>query len=388
MKIVISYQQIQTKVSNKESQYLKSLITGEDFFPCSIPCNKKESGDFIKDINSYSSLMKKSKNTIGSGYLIITNKDENPNTKAFTKITKIVIESEDDFLFLLDKESEGIVFKSTILKFREAFDLDIVNEYLLNNKKSLFNSNASYVDNFIIIAKFLVNNPSSMLYPRELPTTVDTKFLEKNISSFITFIKYFRPVDSEVDKWQQIGLVNPSSTVSLRYNSAFSIESSNMCFKAPIISVEPDSLSSFTGSFKRIFILENKTTFYTFPLQEDECAIYCGGFAILMLKNLDFLNESNIYYFGDLDEHGFAILSKFRELYNNVKSFCMDLKTIKDYEKYLIEGEIYTGELKLLNENEIEALSYLKNNLINNKSSRIEQEKLSTTYLMSRLKEL
>ena len=69
MKIVISYQQIQTKVSNKESQYLKSIITGEEFFPCSIPCNKKESGNFLEDTNSYSTLMKKSKNNIIGDWL-------------------------------------------------------------------------------------------------------------------------------------------------------------------------------------------------------------------------------------------------------------------------------------------------------------------------------
>ncbi len=388
MKTVISYQQIQNKVTNKESQYLKSILAGKEFFPCNIPCDKNESGDFIKDADSYRSLMKKSKNSTGSGYLIITNKDDNPNTKASTKITKILIENEDDYLSILNKKNEGVNFKETLFKFRNFFDLTNVNLFLFYNRKSLFNSNSIYIDNFIEIATFLIANPSSMMYPRELPTTVNTKFLEKNISSFITFIKYFREVDEECDKWQQLGLVNPASTVSLRYTSSFSIHSNDSCFKAPIISVEPSSLKTMTGNFDKIFILENKTTFYTFPLKANECAIYCGGFAILMLKNTSFLKESNIYYFGDLDEHGFAILSKFRELYSNVNSFCMDLKTIEDYKENLIKGEHYLGDIKELSTKESEALYYLTENLIAGTSSRIEQEKISSNYLLKRLEEL
>jgi hypothetical protein len=252
----------------------------------------------------------------------------------------------------------------------------------------LFNSDSCYIDNFIEISRFLIANPSSMMYPREIPTKVDTKFLEKNLSAFITFIKYFREIDVEGDKWQQLGLANPSSTVSLRYNATFNIQSTKSCFKAPIINVEPSSLRTITGTFDRIFILENKTTFYTFPLKDDECAIYCGGFAILMLKNISFLKESNIYYFGDLDEHGFAILSKFRKLYSNVNSFCMDLQTIEDYKKYLIKGEFYSGEIDKLTASEGKALTYLKENIIDGTSSRIEQEKLSRSYLLKRLEKL
>lgn len=387
---MISYQEILIKVANKESQYLKSILTGKEFFPCNIPCNKKESGDFIKDVNSYKSLMNRSKNNTGSGYLIITNKDENPNTKASTKITKILIESEDDFLSIIHKKQEGTNFKDTLFKFRYFFDLKNVDLYLFNNRKSLFNANSTYIDNFIEISKFLIANPASMMYPRELPIKVNTKFLEKNLSSFITFIKYFRDIDAEMtsDKWQQLGLVNPSSTVSLRYNASFCIQSANSSFKAPILSIEPSSLKTMTGKFDRIFILENKTTFYTFPLKENECAMYCGGFAILMLKNISFLKESDIYYFGDLDEHGFAILSKFRELYQNVKSFCMDLNVIEDYNKFLIQGENYLGEIKGLTPIEQKALQYLKDKNFNGVSSRIEQEKISRSYLLKRLEEL
>lgn len=388
MVIVISSKQILSKVSNKESQYLKAIIKGQEFFPFIIPCNKKESGDFLEDIDAYSSLMKKSKNSIGFGYRIISNKDENKDTKAATKINKIIIETEVDFLTLIDKLDEGNTFKDTVIKFRNHFDSNIIDEYLINNRKSLFNYSSDYIDNFIIIAKFLVENPTSMLYPRELPTVVDTKFLEKNISSFITFIKYFRDVDAQVDKWQQLGLVNPAATVSLRYASDLTINSKDLSFNTPIINIEPNSLKTVKGKFSRIFILENKTTFYTFPLQADDCAIYCGGFAILMLKGIEFFKTSNLYYFGDLDEHGFAILSKFRALYSNVKSFCMDYKTIQDYKDYLIKGEVYPGDLELLTNDEAYALSYLKNYTIKDTSSRIEQEKLSSNYILNRLSEL
>ena len=388
MKTVISYLQIIQKVANKENQYLTSLITGEDFFPCNIPCNKKESGNFLSDASTYKELGEKSKKSKGKGYRIITNKDEVSESKSSTKIKQILIENEDDFLYLLKKEKQALEFKNTIQKFRAAFDVNIVDEYLLKNKKTLLSYDSIFVDNFIEMSHFLVSNPSSMMYPREIPVKCDTKFLEKNLSSFKTFIKYFRDIDLSLDKWQQLGLINPEYTVSLLYGSTFTINCGKSSFKCPILSVEPSSLTTMQGNFDRIFILENKTTFYTFPLKENEAAIYCGGFGILVLKNISFLKSSDVYYFGDLDEHGFAILSKFRALYNDVKSFCMDPATIKEYESNLIKGEIYKGDITMLNQREEEALEYLKEHKIDEFSSRIEQEKISSAFIEKRLLEL
>ena len=385
---MISYQEIIQKIKNKENQYLTSIIEGKDFFPFSIPCDKKESGDYLSDAALYKELGKKSKNMIGKGYRIITNRDENPNIKTSTKIKQIIIESEDDFLYLIRKEHEGSEFKNTIQKFRSHFDSETVDRYLLKNKKSLFKSDSSFVDNSIELSVFLVSNPSSMMYPREIPVRCDTKFLEKNLTAFKTFISYFRDIDKSADKWQQLGLVNPEYTVSLRSGDSFIVKTSQSSFKCPILSVEPSSLGALEGQFDKVFILENKTTFYTFPLKEKELAIYCGGFGILILKNISFLRSSPVYYFGDIDEHGFAILSKFRELYNDVRSFCMDMETIKEYESNLIEGESYPGEIQMLVEGEIEALNYIRDHRINGCSSRIEQEKISQSFIEKRLQRL
>jgi hypothetical protein len=388
MKTMISYQEIIQKIKNKENQYLTSIIEGKDFFPFSIPCDKKESGDYLSDAALYKELGKKSKNMIGKGYRIITNRDENPNIKTSTKIKQIIIDSEDDFLYLIGKEHEGSEFKNTIQKFRSHFDSETVDRYLLKNKKSLFKSDSSFVDNFIELSVFLVSNPSSMMYPREIPVRCDTKFLEKNLTAFKTFISYFRDIDKSADKWQQLGLVNPEYTVSLRSGDSFIVKTSQSNFRCPILSVEPSILGALEGHFDKVFILENKTTFYTFPLKEKEIAIYCGGFGILILKNIPFLKSSPVYYFGDIDEHGFAILSKFRELYNDVKSICMDMDTIKEYESNLIEGESYPGEIEMLVEDEIEALNYIRDHKINGCSSRIEQEKISQSFIEERLQRL
>ncbi|MBK5201027.1 MAG: hypothetical protein JJE21_05775 [Spirochaetaceae bacterium] len=382
---MISYQEILNKVKNKESLYLKAIITGELMFPWNIAINKKETGNLDIDNKIYSTLYSNSKNAKVTGYRV-----ESKTTKItqVTKLSKIIIEEEYDFIYLLNKKKEVEIFKDSINKFRDNFNKDILDEYLIINRKQIFNSSVIFIDNFIEVTKYLIENQNDKKYPRELDLKADTKFLSRNLQRITTFLKYFRNIDSNLGKYERIGLINPYSTVSLRLGNNFNVSANGNCFSSGISYVDLEDLKSFENTFEKIFVLENRTTFLKFPLQDNYLAIYMGGFAINILKDIPFLLQSELFYFGDLDEHGFEILSMFRELYPNAKSLCMDIETLNKYKDYIIEGKEFKGEIRNLTASEQMALDYLTSNRIDENSSRIEQEKISTEYLTFKINKM
>lgn len=380
-----SFQEILNKVKKKKSSYLKSIILGEQMFPWNIPVNKKETGNLLLDTEILTTLYSNSKNTKNRGYRI---ESKTLKRTQITKLSKIIIDSEEDFIYLLKEEREINNFKNSINKFRDNFDSKIIDDYLMNNRAFIYNSSALFIDNFIEVSKFLIENPSSNKYPRELELKADTKFLSNNIQRITTFIRYFRELDDSCGKYKKLGLINPFSTLSIRLGSNFNVKANGNSFEPNLSTIELEAFSSFDNTYDKIFVIENRTSFLKFPLEENELAIYMGGFAINILKDIPFLLKANLFYFGDLDEHGFEILSLFREMYPNTKSFCMDIETIEKYRDFLIMGKEYTGIIKNLDSNETLALDYLISHKINGYSSRIEQEKISLDFINYKLKEI
>lgn len=388
-----SYLEILKKIQNKENTFLTSLITGEPLFPCTIPVNKKPTGDLTTDDTIYRGIAMHSKNRIGSGYTLETVQSSRTQN---TRIKRIVVESETDFLSILAKKYASKQrdvfqmvkdFKQAISQFRTHFASPLIDQYLLENKKSIFKASPLYINNFIEISYYLLYHPSLKVYPRNIKTHVDTKFLEKNVTKIIRLISLYRTVDQNLNTWEQLGLLEPGISILLRSGKELIRTNGGISLNTSSVSLKPQDLN-FEIFNKKIFIIENLSTFKVFPLEDDELALYAGGWAIAKMDKIPLLSQNDLIYFGDLDEHGFAILSKFRALYPSTKSLCMDLSTIMKYQNYLIQGEDYQGTIENLDKQETEALDFLRIHKIQGVSARIEQEKISMAYIQSKRREL
>jgi hypothetical protein len=135
-----------------------------------------------------------------------------------------------------------------------------------------------------------------------------------------------------------------------------------------------------------VFITENKMNFLTLPPFPSAIAIWSGGgFNVSYLRNARWLNDRNIYYWGDIDEHGFQILHQLRTYYNQVKSVMMDRLTFDRFQEYAVKGERNKADvLPLLNEEEAGLYKLLKSQ----QNNRLEQEKISQDYVEAIFSEL
>ncbi|WP_375581503.1 DUF2220 domain-containing protein [Marivirga tractuosa] len=95
------------------------------------------------------------------------------------------------------------------------------------------------------------------------------------------------------------------------------------------ISVPIEQFRSHKLKCNRIFIIENNMNYLTFPDIPNSIAVWGRGFAIGSLKNINWLDEMDLYYWGDLGAQDFQMVSQIRKYYGQVKSFLMDSQFLR-----------------------------------------------------------
>lgn len=141
------------------------------------------------------------------------------------------------------------------------------------------------------------------------------------------------------------------------------------------------------NSVDTIFIVENLLVYLTFPAVPKGLCIFGSGFAAVQLQRNKHLRQKKLYYFGDIDEHGFEILSEFRTIFPDVTSFCMDSTTYQTFAQFAVPGKSSkrnSADLYLTAE-ELALFRYLREHT---ECNRLEQERLPQDFIKERLASL
>ena len=141
------------------------------------------------------------------------------------------------------------------------------------------------------------------------------------------------------------------------------------------------------SEIKRVFIIENEAVYLSFPLSDSDICVFGGGFQAAVL-DAPWMQERDIHYFGDLDEHGLEILSLFRARYPKAKSLMMDTETYTTFRDYSVAGISVESRnaFSNLTEAELALLSTLRENAPDH--SRLEQERIPQEYIRQIVKNL
>lgn len=126
----------------------------------------------------------------------------------------------------------------------------------------------------------------------------------------------------------------------------------------------------------QVFITENEVNFLAFPSVKNALIIFGAGYGFTALAEADWLHRCQIYYWGDIDTHGFAILDELRCHFPHVQSFLMDSAT-------LLANQAMWGEEKTPINRELARLTRIEQMLYNDlrdqrigKNIRLEQERI------------
>lgn len=380
---MINPSQIEQKAQRKYPEFLQAVLKEQNFFPLELPVGKIPS-DYIQLRDEINQLLNKSKSDIGYGYTVelITK-----NTRKYGNQTlpnRITIDTEADYLKLINKQSEFIKFKVNVKLIRSA--IPQLEQWLCSNTQQVIKYADKWED-LLKVCDYFQNNPFPNLYIRELPIEVHTKFIEQNksiITSLLEAVLLPEYIQSSNKNNKRIF----EQKFSLRYDEPL-VRLRILDKQVPEKYNFPVSdLTTPLSEFKTInlkkyscFITENKMNFLTLPYLKNSFAIWGGGYKSLVLKSVNWLSDCPIFYWGDLDADGFKILAQLRGYFPQTVSVMMNRDTFDTFKNFAVNvPQSKLEKLPNLTSEEYNLYSY-----ISNYGKRLEQEHISQNYAIEHL---
>lgn len=379
---MITPDEIRKKADRLYTPFLQSLLLGEPFFPRDFSPGKKPD-DYQELKEAVDQLLKGSKKYAGCGYQVeqIQRKDRKFSMQSLP--SRIVFETETDYLKFLKKEQEVADFQSAVAMIRK--ELPELNIWLNQNPKKVVKQLGKW-DNLLRVCLYFQNNSKPNLYIRELPINVHTKFIEQNQGILNELLLAILPDDAinkeETDFEKRFGLRYTAPSITMRaldknLQVKYGISTSEMSIL--ISDFKSRSLQGY-----RFIITENLMNFRTLPDLSNSFALWGKGFNVAILKDVEWLTHCQIIYWGDLDAQGFQILSQLRSYFFQTISVMMDRETFDNFQEFSVLGTVCKiANLSYLTPEEHDLFTDLSQQTI-----RLEQEKIRKDFAICKLNSL
>jgi len=143
------------------------------------------------------------------------------------------------------------------------------------------------------------------------------------------------------------------------------------------ITLDVDSFTRLQPAVSQVFITENEINFLAFPSAADSLLVFGAGYGFEVLAQADWLAHCQVYYWGDIDTHGFAILDQLRAHIPHARSLLMDRATLLAFEdQWGVEETQTQRDLARLDTDERALYNDLRDNRIRS-NLRLEQERIA-----------
>ena len=159
---------------------------------------------------------------------------------------------------------------------------------------------------------------------------------------------------------------------------------------APVqdVTLDATTFAALDTGVTRAFVTENEINFLAFPRVEDAMVVFGAGYGFESLRQAHWLSRCRLFYWGDIDTHGFAILDELRGHFGHVESFLMDRDTFFAFEPlWGEESAPIDRELPRLSGEERALYDDLRFDRIGS-NLRLEQERIGFGWMRSRLDRL
>lgn len=139
---------------------------------------------------------------------------------------------------------------------------------------------------------------------------------------------------------------------------------------------------------RRVFIIENEINGLCFPPALESAVIFGLGYGLDRLASLPWLTRAEVFYWGDIDTHGFAMLDRVRALLPHVRSLLMNRETLFAHRtSWVTEPSLHTTDLQRLDDAEAALFDDLRRH-VHGQGIRLEQERVGYAWLQAALQRL
>ena len=378
---MITVAEIKKKSDRLYPKFLTSWLVGEPFFPRVLKVDKNLSSDFSEMSKELAELFSESKDRKGFGYSIQSRSVKTRSHGIQDMPESIVFETQEDYLRFINKGKEFNQFIESSKHIKQS--IPRLTAWIELNPISVIDNVDHWEDLLKVCHWFLNHFKPDTFYIRELPITVHTKFIESNKWILRILLDELIPekinkIEPEFEKRFHLKYDQPA----VRFRFLRGSVNDSIIYKD--ITIPLDQFITNSIDCKRVFIVENKMNFLTFPEVTNSIAIWGQGFAIESLRNAGWLGDKEIYYWSDLDVQGFQMLSQLKVNFPHAKSFLMESNLLDLYRNFIVPGTpSKVGIPNTLNENEI--LTY---NTLKSQNRRLEQERIPQWHVIQEVTKL
>src|SRR5262249_17433080 len=236
------------------------------------------------------------------------------------------------------------------------------------------------------------DHPRSNLYLRQVDIPgVDTKFIEARMQLFselldIVLEAHDDPLTAQklttAQKFtQRYGLGAKPSLMRLRL-----LDSRIAIAGLSDLTIPAGDFAALNITARYVFLTENEVNCLAFPEFGEAIVVFGKGYGAGLLHSASWMSGRHIYYWGDIDTHGFAILDRLRVRFPSVRSFLMNRETLLAHRSLCVREQVpYRAGLSHLDPDEQALFDDLLHDRLG-KNVRLEQERISYSFLEEHLK--
>jgi len=370
-------------------QILTAGLRGEPLFPL-IPRLRKPDAKALSerfdDVRKWIKVLEdESKTRRGFGYEIEWAETNHRQLGRNRVPAGVVVLTEYDALRLIGKNHEAERFRSLADTALQRFPA--LADWLAHRPLTALDHADDWV-RILAVLTWFHQHPRARLYLRQLDIPgVDTKFIETRKGLLSELLDTILPPDAVDTRStgsknfeQRYGLISKSPLVRFRL-----LDERLYLHGLSDLTVPAADFARLVIPVTRVFITENEINGLTFPEVPNSLVVFGLGYSLERLADVAWLQPKMLYYWGDIDTHGFAILDRLRATFPHAQSLLMNRETLMAHrDLWVQEDDRHDGPLNRLTVSERALFDELRHDHLGERV-RLEQERISFGWLKQAL---
>lgn len=369
---------------------LAAAVGGEDVFPVRIRVRGPDSSTLATRFGEVQAWIRTleagSRDARGFGYDIVWREVRHRQLGRNRVPDELIVHDPAEGLRLIRKQADAERFRGIVDATAETHP-ELV-PWLAQKPLAALNHAGDW-SRILAVLTWFRDHPASGLYLRQVDIPgVDTKFVEtrKGLLSELLNVVLERitleavaPSSSTFEG--RYGLRSKPSTIRFRL-----LDEATSLAGLTDVSCPAEEFSRLRLNPGVVFITENEVNGLAFPDVRNAMVVFGLGYSLDRLAGSEWLHQSRLIYWGDIDTHGFAMLARLRAYFPAVQSILMDESTLLAHRTLWVgEKHPFLGDLQRLTEPERRLFEDLKGNRFGDRV-RLEQERIAYSELLTALR--
>ncbi|MCS2157697.1 DUF3322 domain-containing protein [Scandinavium sp. H11S7] len=356
---------------------LRELAQCSDIFPLQLSLKKPSSGDLSLRFNDVRLWITELKKAEQKGYSVEWKVIRHRVIGTNSLPTKIRVDSVTVAIKLLGVKHQAATYEQLIRIVSDAQPTLL--PWLIKYPHCVLEQAQNWPQ-FLSIILWLQNHPRPNVYLRQIDLpNVNSKFIEQHRGVLGELFELALPpeaIDLHARGVQQFNRRFGFREKPLRVRYRLSNEETGDN------EIDSRTFSTLSPSVNAIFVIENEISYLDFPAPAGAMVIFGRGYGFDMLSAARWMQSKILYYWGDIDTHGFAILNQFRQIFPRTRSLLMDEATLLAHrQSWGHEEKPCLRQLAALTENE-KQLCVALTEFQPGRNIRLEQEHITKSWIL------